>query len=379
MKYMGSKRVMLQNGLGDILREEASSASRIVDLFCGAASVSWFAASKLKKPVIACDLQAYAVILAGSVVKRTRPAQARELDDLWLSRAARTRSRLKGWHRAKYLDSATGCMETWRQSAQELCSSDATAKSSLISRCYGGHYFSPTQALSFDAMLSALPDEDELQELCLAATIIAASRCVAAPGHTAQPFKATPTAGRYLREAWLRDPFHYAREALKEVCPLHAIEPGDAIVADANQMAKSLKHDDIVFVDPPYSAVQYSRFYHVLETIARGTCDRVEGVGRYPQPKERPNSCYSRKTGSVQAIGDLLRILAANGSTVVLTFPKTECSNGLSGDGLEKMAQQLFHVTRRSVKTNFSSLGGNTMNRTARKVSEELMLVLKSR
>ena len=159
---------MLQNGLGDILREEASSATRIVDLFCGGASVSWFAASKLKKPVIACDLQAYAAILAGSVVKRTRPAQARELDDLWLSRAARTRSRLKGWHRAKYLDAATGCMKTWRQSAQELCFSDATAKSSLISRCYGGHYFSPTQALSFDSMLSALPDDDELQELCLA-------------------------------------------------------------------------------------------------------------------------------------------------------------------------------------------------------------------
>ena len=377
MKYMGSKRGMLQNGLGDLLRGEAGLASRVVDLFCGGASVSWFAATDLKKPVIACDLQQYAATLAGSVVKRKKPTNASSVNELWLCRAAQARPRLKGWRLARELDAAALCTESWRRSAQELCSSDAAAKASLIWRCYGGHYFSPTQALSFDAMLLALPDEDELRELCLAATIISASNCVAAPGHTAQPFKATPTAARYLREAWLRDPFHYARVALKGLCPLHAVNPGTAIVGDANQIARKLKPDDIVFVDPPYSGVQYSRFYHVLETIARGTCGEITGVGRCPPLQERPNSRYSRKGGSTQAIEDLLCILAANGCTVVLTFPQTECSNGLSGDGVEEMARQLFHVRRRSVKTRFSTLGGNTMNRTARKTSDELMLVLK--
>ena len=70
MKYMGSKRWMLKNGLGDILRREAEPASRVVDLFCGGSSVSWFVATELKKPVIACDLQQYATTLASAVVKR---------------------------------------------------------------------------------------------------------------------------------------------------------------------------------------------------------------------------------------------------------------------------------------------------------------------
>ena len=358
---------------------EANSASRVVDLFCGAASISWFAATRLKKPVIACDLQLYAATLAGSVVKRTRPIQAPVLDELWLSDAARMRSRFEGWRQAKELDAAGGCTEQWRRSAQALCASGVAAKSSLIWRCYGGHYFSPTQALSFDAMLLALPNDSEFRELCLAAAIIAASRCAAAPGHTAQPFKATQTAAKYLRESWMRDPLHYAREALKVLCPLYAFEPGDAIVNDANEMAQGLKPDDVVFVDPPYSAVQYSRFYHVLETIARGACGEVGGVGRYPPPKERPNSCYSRKGRSKQAINDLLHILAANGCTVILTFPQAECSNGLSGERVEEMAHQLFRVRRKSVKTRFSTLGGNTTNRTPRRVSDELMLVLKSK
>lgn len=375
MKYMGSKRAMLRNGLGEILLAEASSASRVVDLFCGAASVSWFAATELGKEVISCDLQQYAAILAGAVVKRTRPVKASAVN-AWLSKVERTRSRLKGWRPAVKLDSPPLSTKKWRQTSQEFCSSDLVTKSSLIARCYGGHYFSPTQALSFDAMLRALPEENQLRELFLAATIISASCCVAAPGHTAQPFKATSTAAKYLREAWLRDPLAYARKALADLCPQHAARRGSAFVSDANEMAKQLRGNDVVFVDPPYSAVQYSRFYHVLETIARGDCGKVGGVGRYPPYGERPNSRYSRKGTSMQAIYELLSTLAENECTVILTFPQAKCSNGLSGEELEQLASQLFHVKRKSVRTRFSTLGGNKMNRTARKTSNELMLVL---
>lgn len=379
MKYMGSKRWMLKNGLGDILRSEAGSAARVVDLFCGGSSVSWFAATELKKPVIACDLQQYATTLAGAVVKRNRPAKASALQDMWLCRAARTRVRLKGWKLAREIDHTAVSTENWQRSARALCSSNVAAESSLIWRCYGGHYFSPTQALSFDAMLLALPKEEDFRELCLAATIVAASNCAAAPGHTAQPFKATPTAAKYLRESWERDPFYYAKMALEELCPLCARVPGSAVVGDANQIAKNLKPDDLVFVDPPYSGVQYSRFYHVLETISRRDCGEITGVGRYPPLRERPNSRYSRKGGSTQAIEDLLFVLAGNGCTVILTFPRAECSNGLSGDAVEEIARQFFNVECKSVRSRFSTLGGNTVNREARRVSDELMLVLKGK
>ena len=379
MKYMGSKRAMLQNGLGDLLRSEAKSASRVVDLFCGAASVAWFAATELDKPVAAFDLQEYAAVLAGAVVRRTLAVGPDEVERRWLSPAKQALPKLKGWHEADELDMRGLNTASWRTRAQELCGADSAASGSIIWQCYGGHYFSPTQALSFDAMLRKLPEEEELRELCLAALIVAASRCAAAPGHTAQPFKATRTAGRYLREAWQRDPFDYARQAVEKLCPLHATTRGEATVADANDAAKGLRENDLVFVDPPYSGVHYSRFYHVLETIARGKCGPVEGVGRYPPPAERPNSPYSRKDKSRDAMDELLKTLAERGCRVVMTFPKDECSNGLSGDGLMEMAHGYFKVVKRSVKTRFSTLGGNTTNRVARKVSDELMLVLKSK
>ena len=379
VKYMGSKRMMLQNGLGDVLATEVKSASRMVDLFCGSGAVSWFGAVELAKPVLACDLQSFATMLAGSVVRRTRPISTERVERQWLAPAARSRQCSDAWQEAEDLNDPSLSTREMHRRAQDICSRPVSDGPHLIWSHYGGHYFSPTQALSFDAMLRTLPAEPQIRELCLAAAIISASRCAAAPGHTAQPFKANETAGKHLRDAWARDPLECARQAVGEVGWRYARYAGETKAIDANAIAPTLGPGDLVFVDPPYSAVQYSRFYHVLETMARGTCGRVEGVGRYPPYAERPNSRYSKKGTSAQAIEALLDALSARGCTVVLTFPEGPCSNGLSGTGIEWIARKFFRVSRRAIASRFSTLGGNSVNRDARKETRELILVLKSK
>ena len=378
MKYMGSKSRLLRNGLSDILLAEATKAHRVVDLFCGAASVSWFAATNIHKPVYAYDLQKYAVILASAVVKRSKSLTDSQLDDLWLDRVEPSRSRFKGWKLAHDLDSSNINIETWQQQARELCASNIAAKSSLIWRCYGGYYFSPTQSLTLDAMLRSIPEQDELRDICLAAVIIAASQCAASPGHTAQPFKATGATAKHLSELWSRDPILYAKKAVTKLISLKALSPGNAALGDANIVAAQLRSSDLVFVDPPYSGVQYSRFYHVLETIARGNCAKVEGEGRYPPSSERPNSTYSRKSSALESITNLLQSLASKKCTVILTFPKKECSNGLSGDRIEELAKEYFHVNNKCIESRFSTLGGNDKIRSSRMTLDELVLVLRS-
>jgi len=376
MKYMGSKRVMLQNGLGQLLKDEADSCRRFVDLFCGAASVSWFCADKFSKPVLATDLQLYAVVLAGAVIARTRPLSSEKVRQRWLPCVSTTRESYAAWPKGRDLDQSGLNIATWRKRAQELCMAKADG-AGPIWKAYGGHYFSPTQALTLDAMLEALPRNKPARTVCLAAAVIAASKCVASPGHTAQPFKATRTAGRFLREAWLRDPVCYATKALDMLCPRHATILGDATVGDANSVVTQLDEGDLVFVDPPYSGVHYSRFYHVLETMARGACGDVTGVGRYPPPTERPVSKYSRKTESRQAMSDLLTSLAHAGCRVIVTFPAGKCSNGLSGSVVANIAKKLFSVERNVVTSRFSTLGGNNSHRSARSLSREMMLLLR--
>src|SRR5207245_3922435 len=74
-----------------------------------------------------------------------------------------------------------------------------------ITNAYGGHYYSPRQAVWIDALRANLPSREPAKTVAHAALIQAASQCAAAPGHTAQPFQPTRTAKRFIEEAWSKD------------------------------------------------------------------------------------------------------------------------------------------------------------------------------
>ena len=296
MKFMGSKRTMLQNGLGKLISEVAPKHDRIVDLFCGSASVSWYAATQCDHPVVSVDLQAFATTLAGSVIRRTKEVSAEALIEGWVSDAISFAKNSSLWREAKIIDSAGWNTATWSKRSREFCDTIANDSGLVLCRSYGGHYFSPTQALLLDALLGTVP-RSVTRDLCVSAVIIAASQCAASPGHTAQPFQPTRTAARFLREAWQRDPIVYVKRALISICPLHAKQKGQTLVGDAVNIARKCNRTDFVFVDPPYSAVHYSRFYHVLETIARGKCGEVSGTGRYPHHQKGQRLLSAERRG----------------------------------------------------------------------------------
>ena len=193
MKYMGSKRSMLKNGLGDLLLEQAVLFDRFVDLFAGGGFVSWFVAERIAKPVLAVDLQRYSTVLCEAVISRTGPLDAEELYKKWIVSAKRERNASYLWKKTKHFSNQTLEVKPYVDQARKLCETNSTI--GPIWNAYGGHYFSPTQALTYDYLLDNLPDEYEERIVCLAACISAASECVASPGHTAQPFQ--PTEGSW--------------------------------------------------------------------------------------------------------------------------------------------------------------------------------------
>jgi len=376
MKYMGSKSWMLANGLGEVLRSLAADFDRFVDLFCGAGAVSWYGAEQLHLPVVAYDLQEYAVLLAASVIERTDEFDALAEWSAWEKRAYRKLESSLLWDEAQALDSSATDVLTWCERARRFIEAvDVTGW--LVFKNYGGYYFSPSQAMILDALLDSLPLDDPSRKMCHAALVMAASNCAAAPGHTAQPFQPTPGAAKYLRQAWNRDPFSRAKAALESLSRRRASKAGIARVGDAVPVSAHLGPSDLVFVDPPYSGVQYSRFYHVLETIARKHCGPVGGAGRYPPISERPVSRFSHKRESRDELARLLQNLRRSGATIVFTFPAGECSNGLSGEFVEETARTMFHVDKKLISRRFSTLGGNNKQRTSGLNLQEMILVLR--
>ncbi|MBN1900590.1 DNA adenine methylase, partial [Candidatus Sumerlaeota bacterium] len=178
---------------------------------------------------------------------------------------------------------------------------------------------------------------------------------------------------------WNKDILIYTRKALSIISPRFAIVKGNAFVADAIATAKILKDGDLAFIDPPYSGVQYSRFYHVLETIARGEAIAVFGTGRYPDRALRPQSRFSLKRHSQKELWNLLKTISDKKIKAILTFPSHECSNGLSGTIIQEMAKELFDVKVNIVESKFSTLGGNNKSgtgREAKRITKELILTL---
>ena len=373
---MGSKHALLSNGLGQLIVQESRRVDRIVDLFCGGGSVAWFAAQNTELPVLAIDLQQYAVILAGSVISRTKALDSNTVADEWFSKAIGLRGSSKTWLAAQDLVASYDDVEQFVETSRKLCSS--VSDSGPVWSSYGGHYFSPSQAATIDAMIEALPEQEPARTVCLAAAIASGSHCAASPGHTAQPFQPTRGAAPFIAEAWARDPLAMAHRALVQVCSRRANVAGDSAIGEAVSIASTLSSSDLVIVDPPYSGVQYSRFYHVLETIATGMDHPVTGTGRYPPLTARPQSSFSRSGESREALVTLLENLSRVQATVIFTFPAGKCSNGLSGDIVINASNHLFDVEERRVIGRFSTLGGNNTNRSARSKSEELVLVMRS-
>lgn len=367
---MGSKRAMLGNGLGEVLDEMVGRHKRFVDLFTGSGSVAWHVARRYGIETWAFDLQRYSAVLAAAVIQRSSPADPVKLWNDWSHRAA---PRFDAFDAPAFRSISAASVKRARGWSNKF------EETSLVN-AYAGHYYSPIQAAWIQALRDTAPTRAPDQEICLAALIVAASKCAASPGHTAQPFQPTDTALKFIQLSWQRNLCTDVQAALAQIAPLHAKVVGEAHVGDANKVAEKLKSGDLVFIDPPYSAVQYSRFYHVLEAIAAGFTSPVFGVGRYPSLDKRPSSQYSQKTTSFAAIQELLATLAERDVSAIVTFPNHECSNGIDAGMIRSAASKVFKTRAQRVSSVFSTLGGPASKRhgprLARMSADEMILCL---
>jgi adenine-specific DNA-methyltransferase len=252
----------------------------------------------------------------------------------------------------------------------------AANTSDLFCRSYGGYYFSIEQALAIGWLRETLPVRRPDRTVCLASLITAASRCSASPGHTAQPFRPTKGALPHIDAIWRRSLLEETEVSLRSLSPRFASARGRTIQGDAMDVAVGLSGGELVFLDPPYSSAQYSRFYHVLEAIAVGGYDSVEGAGRAPALDLRVSSAFSCVSSARASLQELLMTLAGKRCRVIATFPQYEASNGLSGEEIADMSRQWFRVDIHATSNRFSTLGGNGHRRSARRQSQELVLTL---
>lgn len=214
----------------------------------------------------------------------------------------------------------------------------------LCSSYYPNVYLGIRQAIDLDSLRYAI---DQLRgrgaaakrRHYLAALLHAASVTTSATSHFCQPRglvrDAEVLAVLQRRSVSIPSRLLAFSRAIRATCEATNPRPGSrANCADWRSLYASggLDSVDVVYADPPYTADNYSRFYHVLEVltrydypelqVSRGTTTK----GRYPVIGERHQSPFCHKRGVDKELKALCTETAAQGAALVLSYAE---ENGL--------------------------------------------------
>lgn len=205
----------------------------------------------------------------------------------------------------------------------------------LFTAYYANMFFGIRQAAEIDSLRYAIDqiNEPDAREWALGALICAASACATTyAGHFAQP-RVDPSKpesiltnlGSVLEKRSL-SVFHefsarllsLARESEGTAHPVHIIEGPWQKALDWSE--NRLNNEDVVvYIDPPYTRDEYSRYYHVLETLVSYNYPMVAGKSNAPTKGDGGrfrSEFFSRSSITVEnaLVGIIVRIIRRNWS-----------------------------------------------------------------
>ena len=174
-------------------------------------------------------------------------------------------------------------------------------RENYFSKHFGGKYFSNNSAKIIGFIRQNI-EENKSRLTAKEYYILTASLLYSAD-------KIANTVGHYdayFKNRLLRDNFY-----MRIIYPFPA-NSFSVFKEDANVLVKKIKAD-IVYIDPPYNSRQYSRFYHVLETLVKW--DSPDLYGEALKPKRENMSEYCRE-GAKRRFADLIKDITAKYTVV---------------------------------------------------------------
>ncbi len=230
----------------------------------------------------------------------------------------------------------------------EACRADPTRRPyCLMTAYYANIYFGLRQAIEIDSLRAAIdaidagaPFAAEKRNHYLSALIHTASICTSGTSHFAQPRHLKKSSelvamARRRRQDIVETFLDFSARIGEAVASTTFREGNRALGEDYRDLLVDgrdgpvFREDvraDLVYVDPPYTADNYSRFYHVLEVLATygyPELARRDGAilrGRYPVIGERFLSGFCSAKTVAREFELVIRAAAASGSKLVISY-----------------------------------------------------------
>ena len=316
-------------------------SSDLCDLFAGTAIVSYAFSDSFN--VISNDIQAYSSIFCNTYFSDYSafgdPKRVSEQIINECNTAANTRYSLFSDLVVDYHEGISfSAMKKKEDEQMALINKDFGRGFSFFMQSYSGTYWSFEQCLWIDAIRSVaeLYSESRLFYLIMSSLVFAMSYCAQSTGHFAQ--------FRSLTSSNYKSVLLYRQKSIASLFQKKLYELLNALnrplqhgfrssSLDYLDCISTLRPGTIVYADPPYSSVHYSRFYHVLETLVRYDHPKLEYKGRYREG--RYQSPFDQKSGVQCAFQRLFDAIRQQKCHLLLSYSDNAL---LSIDQLNKIA-----------------------------------------
>ncbi len=407
IRYMGAK-----HSLAPLVAEtiRALSPGPCLDLFAGMCSVAGSLASTGRQ-AWCNDVQLYATTVARALVNSAVPPLVdthvishlftsfkENIDALTERFTADLEAEVSALEQDTY-ETFQQVVNGWKHAANDpdianeiISLQTATADSfpyRLVSLTYSHGYFGLRQSLELDSLRYAIDQvlhegliTPEEAHWCLVALLQTASRIATTSGHFAQYLNVKDQSTYdIIRPYRRRSVWSVFLTALSKITPYGTSRwrAGNRVFCqEAISLIEGIAEDDvlprIIYADPPYSEAQYSRFYHVLETLVKYDYPTVKGKGRYRD--DRFLTSFSKPKTVRDAFVNLAEKSSQLGADLVISYP----SNGLLfsvGEDLSSVLQAHYSsldITR--INHQHSTLGGRPGQR--HNDVEEMIFVARS-
>jgi adenine-specific DNA-methyltransferase len=316
IKYMGSKSEIIQYvvaGLNDIHKDNQP----VCDLFAGSATLSG-AIRGSGVEIISNDIQQYSEILAKTYLNNYRWNQYPDIMDI-VNEVTNVVEEWKNifseyWYKFDYHKEFDLHLFQHIEQEQrkikdnevfkkivENSSSKIIKKYHLFTEDYAGTYWSFKQCIWIDSLkcvIDRYKEVPELYNMLLSCTMYAMAYNSQSTGHYAQFRKAAT-------EKSMNDVLIYRRKSILDFFIRKYNELKDTFnnetgsfytnTLDYNECIDRLANGTLVYADPPYCSVHYSRFYHILETFVRYDYPVIKYDGRYRDDRYQSPFCIATK------------------------------------------------------------------------------------
>ena len=334
IKYMGSKAAIL-DFIGIELAKVHSSKRPFVDLFAGACAISGGFGHIGK--IISNDIQEYSAVISSTYLKRAEKIGNFDIVELAREIAQKNLATLPVGLTYP-VDVTLAAFNKVEKRNRALLHREFDNSHHLFTRVYSGTWWSAEQCVWIDAIreaLDALLGSGKIEHAdfnfgltCLMHAMAYTSQ---GTGHYAQYRDAKTEAGMAdiskYRQASVPTIFKRKFESLLKWHLENVTDLDHQMIAMDYRECLATIEPSVVYADPPYAFVHYSRFYHAMETIVKYDYPEIQHMrgavvkGRYRS--ERHQSPFCIRTQVNGAFVDLFEGVKGSGSDLLLSYSNT--------------------------------------------------------